>query len=209
MRLMKIVMIRHFKTSGNLKRQYIGRLDEPLAESEELKNNEERLKERLKESGEMDAVIASPMQRCIQTAELLFPKREFLLYPKLQECDFGLFEGRNYEELKGLKAYQEWLASMGTLPFPGGESQETFADRCRQGFEEAVEQLFAELPSDRDGQAAMVVHGGTIMAVLSRFGPQNKSFYDWQAENGSGFVIYLEEEQWRQGEKVFREIERL
>lgn len=206
MRLMKIVLIRHLKTPGNLKRQYIGRLDEPLAKGPEQKESEERLKASLRGIGEIDAVIASPMRRCIQTAERLFPEREPILYSRLRECDFGLFEGKNYEELKGMKAYQKWLSSEGTLPFPGGESQAVFKERCVQGFEEAVKQLFKELALKKSPQAAMVVHGGTIMAVLSRFGPKDKGFYDWQVENGCGFLISFEEEEWKQGQKMFGEI---
>lgn len=209
MRRIKIVMLRHFKTSGNLKGQYIGRLDEPLAGGEEQEKNIEQLKERLRYLGEMDAVIVSPMRRCTQTAELLFPGKELRLCSSLRECDFGLFEGKTYEELKETKAYQEWLDSGGIFPFPGGESRETFTNRCEEGFREVADQLFAKLPSDGYQQAAMVVHGGTIMALFSRFGPKEKDFYDWQVENGGGFLITLEEESWKQGRKVFGEMERL
>ena len=150
-------------------------------------------------------MIASPMKRCIQTANLLFPGEEPLLCEKMRECDFGLFEGKNYEELGDLPVYQEWLDSRGTIPFPEGESHEAFKARCVEGFAE----MAAELVEKRCETAAMVVHGGTIMAVLSRFDRGDSEFYDWQAENGGGYVISLDEAAWGRGQKEFREIERL
>ena len=70
---MKIVFIRHLKTPGNEKRQYIGRTDEDLSEQavEEFKLRQE------KSIGELyppvQRIIASPLKRCIRTAELIYP----------------------------------------------------------------------------------------------------------------------------------------
>ena len=202
---MKVVMIRHFQTPGNLERRYVGRTDEPLLEGEGLIRMAEEKRNLIQALGKLDCVIASPMKRCIQTANLLFPGEEPLLCEKMRECDFGLFEGKNYEELKDLPVYQEWLDSRGTIPFPEGESHEAFKARCVEGFEE----MAAELVEKGCETAAMVVHGGTIMAVLSRFDRGDSEFYDWQAENGGGDVISLDEAAWGRGQKEFREIERL
>lgn len=202
---MKVVMIRHFQTPGNLERRYVGRTDEPLLEGEGLVRMAEEKRNRIQALRKLDCVIASPMKRCIQTANLLFPGEKPLLCAKMRECDFGLFEGKNYEELGDLPVYQEWLDSRGTIPFPGGESHEAFKARCVEGFEE----MAAELVENGCETAAMVVHGGTIMAVLSRFDRGDSEFYDWQAENGGGYVISLDEAAWGRGQKEFREIERL
>ena len=53
--------------------------------------------------------------------------------PEWTEIDFGLFEGKNHRELSGNMAYQEWIDSNGTLPFPEGESREEFIDRSIAG----------------------------------------------------------------------------
>ena len=58
-------------------------------------------------------------------------------------------------------------------------------------------------------EAAFVVHGGTIMAVLSAFSQTGGDFYDWQISNGSGYSAIAEEESWRQGKKQLTEIEKL
>lgn len=49
--------------------------------------------------------------------------------------DFGAFEGHNYQELAGDPAYQRWIDSGGTLPFPEGESREEFIRRNVAGYE--------------------------------------------------------------------------
>ena len=68
---MELIWIRHLQTPGNEKRQYIGSTDEPLSE----KTVEGFLKNPA-EYSEVERVICSPMLRCIQTAELMFPGTE-------------------------------------------------------------------------------------------------------------------------------------
>ena len=63
-------------------------------------------------------MIVSPMKRCIQTAELIYPKNQITQEVLLKECDFGIFEGKTYEELKDREEYQAWLDSGGTIAFP-------------------------------------------------------------------------------------------
>ena len=90
---MELIWIRHLQTPGNEKRQYIGSTDEPLSE----KTVEGFLKNPA-EYSEVERVICSPMLRCIQTAELMFPGTERKTEPRLRECDFGQFEGKTYDE---------------------------------------------------------------------------------------------------------------
>ena len=199
---MEIVMIRHFRTPGNGEKRYIGRTDEPLAEIPGL---ELIIRERQHSCQDVEQVIASPMKRCIQTAAHIFPGKTPVLCEKLKECDFGLFEGKNYDELKADPAYLKWLDSRGTLPFPEAEDHELFKKRCVEGFCETVDRLLTENVK----KAAMVVHGGTIMAVLSGIDEQNREFYHWQPENGGGYRVILDEEAWRRGSRVSGEIEKL
>jgi alpha-ribazole phosphatase len=123
------------------------------------------------------------MKRCVQTAELLFERKPILI-PEWKEMDFGQFEGKNYEELKDDPCYQKWIDSNGTLPFPGGESREQFIRRSMEGFDRMMSDILKRsekntgiqndtdtryLNSDRGTEIPVVtvVHGGTIMAVLS------------------------------------------
>ena len=125
---MKTVFIRHLPTPGNEKRQYIGRTDEHLSDAAV-----KAFCNRIHTYPDVQYVIASPMIRCIETARLIYPDVEIRTEPMLRECDFGLFEGKTYEELKEHPAYIEWLESGGTTAFPDGEAQEVFRERCAEG----------------------------------------------------------------------------
>lgn len=199
---MEVYLIRHLKTRGNLEKRYIGRTDESLLKDAKQKQQIRRLQERLPLA---DLVAASPMRRCVETAQWLYPKADVKVYEGLRECDFGLFENRNYEELKELPAYCAWLDSGGTLPFPQGEGHEDFCRRCVQAFQDAVEDFLYK----EQKHAVLVVHGGTIMAVLEQFDEDHRTFYHWQAENGSGYRVSIDETEWRNNRKRFRRIEKL
>ena len=88
--------------------------------------------------------------------------------------DFGEFEGKNYIELQKNPNYQAWIDSGGTLAFPGGESKAAFLQRCCQALEQALQR-------QQHQTVAAVVHGGTIMAVLSALEEQQKPYFSWQA----------------------------
>ena len=150
------------------------------------------------------------MKRCVQTAELLF-ERNPILIPEWKEIDFGQFEGKNYEELKDDPCYQKWIDSNGTLPFPGGESREQFIRRSMEGFDRMMYDILKRsekntgIQTDTDSQylkcdrgteipVTAVVHGGTIMAVLSSL--TGGEYFDFQVKNGEGYETVLE---WIQG----------
>lgn len=192
----EILLVRHSKTFGNTLGRYIGsRTDEPLCqEGIDLILN--------RQYPEVQAVYASPMRRCVETAELMWPEfsGHILLKPELRECDFGDFENKNYKELNGNPDYQAWIDSGGTLPFPGGESMDQFKERCRRAFAQLVEEVqelerkaFAR-PERATGvpetfRAAVVVHGGTIMAILEKYGFPKKDYFDYQVKNGCGYLL--------------------
>lgn len=190
---MKIYMIRHSMTPGNKRRAYIGATDEPLC-----KEGIELLKGRT--YPEVEKVVASPMKRCVQTSQCIYPDKEPYIIDKLKECDFGAFEGMTYEELKEDANYQEWISKEGKIPFPRGEDQIEFRKRCVQGFDEAV----AYFHSNNISCGAMVVHGGTIMAILEAYARPKEDFYHWKVENGEGYLVEVDEKIWFETENSNR-----
>lgn len=199
---MELILIRHLKTPGNEKRQYIGSTDEDLSEQEVL-----NFKKKCKQASypQVQQVIVSPMKRCVQTAELIYLNMQMQLEPLLKECDFGIFEGKTYEELKDRAEYQAWLDSGGTIAFPEGEEQKEFRSRCVRGLLCQVDRLCEENVES----AAFVVHGGTIMAALEQLAEDQKDFYHWQVENGGGYRMLVDEDEWKSGIHRFREIQKL
>lgn len=171
---MRWILIRHGKTRGNLEKRYIGcRTDEPLCPEgiEQLRQGQ---------YPSADRVFVSPMRRCLETAEILYPGVPKEVVSDLRECDFGAFEGKTYAELNGRADYQAWIDSGGRLPFPGGESLEGFSARCLAAFEEVKKRAPQE-------DCALVVHGGTIMAVMAAW--TGSEYFDFQADNGKGYIL--------------------
>lgn len=191
---MEILWIRHFRTPGNGKRQYIGSTDEPLDPA--------GIPEPLPAYEKPGLLAVSPMKRCIQTADLLWPGLKYRQYPGFRELDFGEYERKTYEELKHEPAYQRWLKQGGFGAFPGGEDRVEFQKRC----EVETRRLVADLLREGYERCAVVTHGGTIMAVLSAFDPEQRPFYHWQPENGAGYLTELEPADWEAGNGVFRRI---
>ena len=203
----KITWIRHGMTRANEEHRYLGKTDEPLSEKG-IRFLQEKKKKSFFNAPEF--LYASPMKRCVQTAEILF-RRKPVLIPEWKEMDFGQFEGKNYEELKDNPDYQKWIDSNGTLPFPGGEPREQFIRRSMEGFDRMMSDILIKSEKNTRIQngtetqdlknnceteipVVAVVHGGTIMAVLSSF--TGGEYFDFQVKNGEGYETVLE---WIQG----------
>lgn len=180
---MQVILIRHGCTPGNLEHRYVGTTDEPLMDAAV-----DDLKKKCDMYPKADVLFVSPMKRCIQTAELIYPDMEQLQVSDLRECDFGLFEYKNYLELQDNVFYQNWLDSNGTLPFPEGESREEFSKRCCKAFQACIQQAAEK----KMKSAAFVVHGGTIMSIMEQFARPAKDYFSWQVKNAQGFRGILE-----------------
>lgn len=177
---MRVYLIRHGTTAGNLEKRYVGSTDEPLTSDAVL-----WLKKNRRRYPIPQRTVTSPMKRCVATSAHLFPGVPTETEEGLRECSFGEFEYKNYQELTGNEDYQRWIDSGGTLPFPGGESRQEFADRSCAAFLKSV----AEQQKAGRSSVAYVVHGGTIMAVLERFCTDERSYFDWQVKNAQGFEL--------------------
>lgn len=166
-----VVFIRHGKTTGNLEKRYIGRTDEDLCETgknELMKINYPKC----------NNIVSSPLKRCIQSAEIIYPDKKIIIDENLRETDFGIFEGKNYSELCKNPDYRNWID--GKSEIPNGEISENFKKRCCNAFYNVMKNAYRK--------TAFIVHGGVIMAVFEKYGFPKKSFYDYQVSNGRGFV---------------------
>lgn len=153
---MKVYLTRHGLTAGNAAKQYIGAgTDIPLSREgiALLKKQPPRTAER---------VYTSDMLRARQTAEILYPAAQRLEYPELREMHFGSFEGKNWQQLQHDADYSAWLQSACMGRCPGGEDREEFIARTSKAFLDIA-------ANDSSGELHMVVHGGSIMALLSSF----------------------------------------
>lgn len=179
---MKIYLIRHGATFGNREKRYVGTTDESLL-------NESVQKLQQKNLPKPDRLYVSPLKRCKETAQILYPNVPQIIVEHLKECNFGAFEYCNYKELNGNLDYQAFIDSGGEIPFPDGETKQEFKERCNQAFLEVVESELQQ--KEKANLISFVVHGGTIMAILDKFSVPHKDYYEWQVGNATGFVMDL------------------
>ncbi len=188
---MRMYLIRHGATQGNLEHRYVGRTDEGILESEKG-----RLREKGRAIPRLDGIFVSPYLRCRQTAKAFFYNSfqeakgqcPVEVVEGLREMDFGEFEYRNYQELSGNPEYQNFIDSGGKAGFPGGEGIEAFQSRCQEAFLQCLQKA----SESRWEQVGALVHGGTIMAVMERFCQPQKGYYEYQVANGCGYLLEIE-----------------
>lgn len=133
-------------------------------------------------------IITSSAKRCIETCTFLFDGREPDIFSKaLGEMDFGDFEYKNFHELDGNPFYQKYIDSNGECGFPNGESKKEFIKRVSDEFVK----ILTMVPKD-ERDLIFIVHGGTIMAILSKFALPQQDYFSYHCDSLSGFRGILE-----------------
>lgn len=196
-----IHFIRHGKIGETLKGAYIGTTNVPL--SEEGKKELKLLDMEYKYPGTM-AVFTSPLKRCTQTAEILYPQQKPIIIDQLSECNFGEWEGKTAEELKDEPDFEKWLSGSTEVKPPRGESNADFTRRVCNMFESIVEGLMKTGTTE----SVVITHGGVIMTLLAVYGlPQAKPF-DWVMDNGFGYSVRITPLLWQRDKvsEVFKKI---
>ena len=179
---MTVELIRHGETALQAEKRYQGTTDEPLSPAGIAM---------LKQCGrDVPRVYVSPRLRARQTADILFPTAEQIVIDGFAEMDFGAFEGRNYQEMEQDAEYRAWVDGGCTGRCPGGESREGFSARVCEAFEKLMDR-------DDSQELVIVAHGGTMMAVLERFGRPAREYYAWQRPCGAGWL--LDADDWKTG----------
>lgn len=181
--MLTVQLIRHGKTKENLKKRFAGgKTDSSLCE-QGIAEIKQFSKDNIYENCEL--LFSSPMKRCLETANLIFPDYKIQTIEDFRELNFGLFENKNHAELDGNPLYQKWLDSGGKGEIPQGESFQNFVQRSFKGFKDMI------TLSTRNSVSA-VVHGGTIMAILSAL--NGGDYYEYMCSNGHGFIFEVSSE---------------
>lgn len=183
MRTYKLHLIRHGMTEGNLLGQYIGRTELPVTPEgvTELRTLKDNIDYPYPEK-----VYSSPMLRCKQTAHILYPDFEPQIVQNLIEYDFGEFEGKTAAELESNPDFLDWTSGKRN-DTPGGEDNTEFAKRICLGINEIVRDMMNEGIHD----AAVIMHGGTIMMFLASCALPRHSLVEWTTDNGRGYTIMV------------------
>lgn len=186
----RISLIRHGRTDANDQGIYIGRTDYPLSEKgiAELYSK-------------MDAFIypgvakvySSPLCRCTETAEILFPDTDIQCVDHLIEMDFGQFDGKSAEELIDRPEFKEWLKGGVECAPPEGES---VADVQLRIFK-ALSFIIRDMMENDLRHCAVVTHGGIISNMVAGFGIPKADPKELNAAFGEGYDIMVTASLWQ------------
>ena len=193
MRNYHISMYRHGRTDANDKGQYIGTTDLPLNDK-----GRNELYDRLDRFvyPRFERVYTSPLQRCTETAEILFPDREIVVAEEFRELHFGKFEGKTAEELVGDDAYRAWLKGGMEAKPPEGESVSELCIRTYQG----LYRILLEMMQEDFQHVAIVTHAGVISNALACFGVPKLDPKQIRISAGEGFEIQINPQMWQQSQ---------
>ena len=188
-----ISLIRHGRTAANDRGLYIGTTDLPLTDA-----GRSELLDKLDSFvyPKVERVYMSPLQRCTETAEILYPDRERKIAEEFAELNFGVFEGRAAEDLVGDPDYRAWLKGGMEARPPQGESVAELCLRTFQGFH----RILLEMMQEDITRAALVTHGGVISNALACFGLPTMDPKQIRIAPGEGFEIQLNPQMWQQAQ---------
>jgi probable phosphoglycerate mutase len=147
------VLVRHAETDWSLSGRHTGRTDLPL--NEQGREHGRALRDKL--AGEQfTVVLASPLQRARETAELAGLADRLELRDDLMEWDYGDYEGLTTDEIRRTRP-DWWLWRDGC---PNGESPADVAAR--------MDRVIAEVLKI-EGSVALVAHGHVLRALGARW----------------------------------------
>lgn len=184
MKSYQIYLIRHGMTSETASGAYIGRTDVPLSQKgiQQLKNT---LSEYTYPN--IDVLYTSPLMRCTQTCNIIYPNHKPIITDGLCECDFGDWEGKTAVDLAMNPDFTMWLSNSDKYAPPNGESGSNFTSRVCKAFERIVNDLMKSGITT----AGIVTHGGVIMTLLSVYGIPQAPAYQWRMDSGFGYALRI------------------
>lgn len=156
---MRLYVLRHGQTQLNSERRLQGHMqtelnDVGIAQAEMVASilNDKGIK--------FDRIYSSPLERAIRTGEIAtgVSRESFVIDHNLTEIDFGINEGRKYDELQGASG-NIFLSPETYLPPEGGESLESLLNRMKHFLERMRDE-------ECEGNVLAVSHGTAIHMIL-------------------------------------------
>ena len=148
-----LVLVRHGATDWSAAGKHTGSTDLPLTEAG--RREAERLRERLARY-DFALVLASPLARARETAELAGLGDRVEVEPDLRELDYGAYEGLTSEEIRQERpGWSVWRDGS-----PGGESPDEAGVRADRAIARALE---------AGGDVAMFAHGHLLRVLGARW----------------------------------------
>lgn len=184
----EIIFVRHGQTDFNKQRLYFGHLDPKLNETgiNQLKNTK-KLLHKLEKN--ISKVYSSDLKRCVESMKLLEIDEEVekILTEDLREMNFGVLEGKTFEEAKEeFPGFVENLKNnWKKLRFDGSESVEDLYFR--------VSDKLSKIAEENKGEKILVVaHAGVIQSLLSYYLFDSlDGYWKFKIDNGSISKLHI------------------
>lgn len=178
-----VYLIRHAITKSNKEHRYLGWTDEGILPNQQLPVL----------NSKCDVVFGSDLTRCKQTAKIYFPNASYFGDAGFRESNFGEFEGKTYDMLKDNFQYRKWIDNPKNVAPPAGETLLEVTKRCKTAFR--------KLPTDFT-MYPLILHGGTIRALLVQLAPKPSEFWDWHVSHDELFKLqWTSSEDFKEGKR--------
>jgi broad specificity phosphatase PhoE len=159
---MKVILIRHGQSEGNIIPVIQGQMDYPLTKKgvEQAHNAGKELKK----TYHFDKIYSSDLLRASQTAEIIasyFDITDAILSENLRELHFGIYQDRKSLELtKEESAHLSSCWNNITQRYPGGETVKELSTRVKDAFTEIANS------NNEDSAILIVSHRRALFCII-------------------------------------------
>ncbi|MBO3748735.1 MSMEG_4193 family putative phosphomutase [Streptosporangiaceae bacterium NEAU-GS5] len=110
---------------------------------------------------ELDAIVSSPLERCVETAEAVAAGRAIEIDDRFGECGYGEWTGRELKELAAEPLWRVVQAHPSAVVFPGGEALADVQARAVRAVRDWNERV------GPTGMYLACSHGDVIKAIVA------------------------------------------
>ena len=170
----RIFLLRHAQSEANAKGILAGRLDNIPLSKTGLKERE-LLTSRFAGS-EFDQIVSSPIQRCLETIEVLTDSPRVL--DEFTEVDYGDWSGRKMSSLMRNKAWREIHKNPASVRFPNGETLPEVQTRALLGLDSVINKKAKNIliSTHADVVKVLILHAlGTHLNNIDKISVDNVS----------------------------------
>ena len=178
-----VFLIRHGVTAWHAEGRVLGQRDIPLSQPGIAQAEEAAAALR---GVKMSEVLSSPLQRAIQTAEIIGQETgiEIARDPRLIDFQLGKWTGMTYADVAKNEEYQRFVQQPESERIPGGESLEDIRRRAVAAVDQA-------LRDNATGDAlAIVTHAGIIRVLITHYmGSRPANYHRVRVSPGSISIL--------------------
>ena len=156
----RILLVRHGEVPGISPPAFRGRID--LALTPTGRRQAEATGDVVAEAFCVDAAYASPLSRCMHTADIVAEAFDMapIALPEFTDMDYGAWQGRTYQEIREEQPdlFARWFSTPHLADIPGGETLYQAAQR--------VETVFRLIMDRHIGQTVLLVGHDSVNRLL-------------------------------------------